>query len=95
MLSGRRPPLDAAKTHVRYTNDSSQDVVVTVEGPNVRIPRQVASRSACPEVLDECQGTGISVETDGGKLIGRVKAQACPDWTLRINENGTLDYAQQ
>ena len=94
MLSGCLLSIDAAKTHVTYTNDSSQDVVVTIEGENVKFPRQVASQSSFPEVLDECQGTAIRVEAKGNEFIGRVKAQACPNWTLTINKDGSLDYVK-
>ncbi len=94
MLSGCLFAYDAAAPYVRYTNESSQDVVVIIEGENVKFPRQVASRSSYPEDLDECQGTGIRVETSGGDVLGRVDAQACPNWTLTITEDGTLDYVE-
>ncbi len=77
-----------------FTNDSSQDVVATIEGLSDEYPRVVSSGSSYPESLGECQGTGIRVETESGELLGRVEAQACPDWTLTINEDGTLDYVE-
>lgn len=93
-LSGCLFAYDAAKTHVHHTNSSSEDVLVIIEGENVKFPRQVASQSSYPEVLDECQGAGIRVEAESGQLIGRVDAQACPDWTLTINDDGSLDYVE-
>lgn len=93
-LSGCLLPLDAAATHVRYRNDSNQNVVVTIEGWGDEFPQLVASQSSYPDTLDECQGTGIRVETETGELLGRIDKQACPDWTLTINEDGTLDYVE-
>ena len=93
-LSGCLLPIDAAKQAVFFTNDSSQDVVVTIEGLGGEYPRVVPSHKSYGSGLDACQGTGIRVETKGGELIGRVDKQACPDWTLTINEDGTLDYVK-
>jgi hypothetical protein len=77
-----------------YVNDSSHDVVVIVEGMNVKFEKLVSSDSSYLVDLSECSGTGIRVETSGGELLGRVKAQACPDWTLTINKDGSLDYVK-
>ena len=93
-VSGCILSVDAAATHVRYTNNSSQDVVVTIEGMNVTLERLVSSDDSYPQSLSECSGTGIRVETKSGELIGRIDKQACPDWTLTINEDGTLDYVE-
>ncbi len=93
-LSGCLFAYDAAKPGMEYTNDSSQDVVVIVEGWSDDFPRVVASQSSYPEVIDECEGTAIRVETEGGALLGRIDKQACPDWTLTINEDGSLDYVK-
>ena len=94
MLSGCLIAIDAAKPHVRYANDTSQDVVVVIEGLGDEFPMSVASKGSYPESIPECVGTGIRVETESGELIGKVEAQACPDWTLTINEDGTLDYVE-
>jgi hypothetical protein len=93
-LSGCLFAYDAAKPGMHFTNDSSQDVVVIVEGLGDEYPRVVSSGSSYPESLGECQGTGIRVETEGGELLGRVIAQACPNWTLTINKDGSLDYVE-
>jgi len=93
-LSGCLLPIDAPKTHVTYTNDSSQDVVVVIEGLGDEFPMSVASKGSYLESIPECVGTGIRVETKSGELIGRVEAQPCPNWTLTINEDGTLDYVE-
>lgn len=93
-LGGCLLPIDAAKPVMHFANDSSQDVVVTIEGRGDEFPQLVASQTSYPNTLDECQGTGIRVETEGGELLGRVDAQACPDWTLTINEDGSLDYVE-
>jgi hypothetical protein len=95
MLSGCLLSIDAAKPVMHFTNDSSQDVVVVVEGLSDEYPRVVASQGSSPFGVSECVGTGIRVETKSGELLGRVKAQACPDWTLTINRDGSLDYAKQ
>lgn len=94
MLSGCLLPLDSAGTSVEYVNDSSQDVVVTIEGLGTEFPIPVASKGSYPESIPECVGTGIRVETEDGELLGRIDKQACPDWTLTINEDGTLDYVE-
>lgn len=93
-LSGCLLSIDAAKPVMHFTNDSSQNVVVIIEGMSDEFPQLVASKSSYPNTLDECQGTGIRVETESGDLLGRVDAQACPDWTLTINEDGSLDYVK-
>ena len=93
-LSGCLLPIDAAKPVMHFANDSSQDVVVTIEGRGDEFPQLVASQTSYPNTLDECQGTGIRVETEGGELIGRVDEQACPDWTLTIKEDGSLEYVE-
>lgn len=94
MLSGCLFAYDATKPVMHFTNASSQDVVVIVEGWSDDFPRVVASPSSYREVIDECAGTAIRVETENGALLGRVDAQACPDWTLTIDEDGTLDYVE-
>jgi hypothetical protein len=93
-LSGCKFPYVAAEPEMHFTNDSGQGVVVIVEGLSDEYPRVVASRSSYPYRLSECMGTGIRVETKGGDLLGRVGEQACPDWTLTINEDGSLDYVK-
>lgn len=94
MLSGCLIAVDAATPYVRYTNDSTQDVVVIIEGLGDEFPMPVASKGSYPESIPECVGTGIRVETETGELIGRVDEQACPNWTLTISEDGTLDYLE-
>ena len=54
----------------------------------------VASKGSYPESIPECVGTGIRVEAKSGELIGRINKQACPNWTLTVNEDGTLDYVK-
>ena len=93
-LSGCLLPIDAAKPEMRVKNESSQDVVVSVEGLSSEFPNIVASQSSYPYGLSECQGTGIRVETESGQLVGRIDKQACPNWTLTVNEDGTLDYVK-
>ena len=94
MLSGCLLSVDAAKPVMHFTNDSSQDVVVVVEGFSSEFPDLVASRDYFTYGLSKCEGTGIRVETVSGEFIGRVKAQVCPNWTLTINEDGSLDYVE-
>jgi len=91
-LSGCLLPLDSSGADMQFWNKSSQDVVVIVEGFSSEFPQLVASQISYPFGLDDCEGTGIRVETKSGELIGRVNKQACPNWTLTINEDGTLDY---
>ena len=93
-VSGCLLPIDAAKPEMRVANKSSHDVVVIVEGLSSEFPNLVASQSSYPYGLSECQGTGIRVENASGEVLGRVKAQACPDWTLTINTDGSLHYAK-
>jgi hypothetical protein len=93
-LSGCLLPIDDAKTYVQYKNNSSQDVVVIIEGFAQEYPQLVTRQSSYPYGLDECGGTGIRVETKSGELIGRVDKQTCPDWTLTVNEDDSLDYVK-
>lgn len=93
-LSGCLLPLDASPPWMNFTNDSSQDVVVIIEGLSDEYPVVVSSGSTHPEFLDICLGTGIRVETTTGEFIGRVEGKACPDWTLTINQDGSLDYLE-
>lgn len=85
---------DAAKPTMQYVNDSSQDVAVIIEGGSSDYPQEVANHSSYLKGIGVCVGTGIRVENDEGELIGRVDEQACPDWTLTINEDGSLDYVE-
>jgi hypothetical protein len=93
-LSGCLLPIDSAAKHVRYTNNSSQDVVVVIEGLSDEFPTPVASKGSYPYGISKCQGTGIRVENASGEVLGRVNAQACPDWTLTINDDGSLVYVR-
>jgi hypothetical protein len=93
-LGGCLLPIDAAVPTMRYVNDSSQDVTVIIEGRSSDFPEEVANHSSYSKGIGVCIGTGIRVETKSGQLVGRVKEQACPNWTLTINEDGTLDYVE-
>ena len=93
-LSGCLLPIDSSGSFVRYANESSQDVVVIIETLTQEYPQLVASQSSYPFGLDDCVGTGIRVETKSGKLIGRIDKQACPNWTLTINKDSSLDYVK-
>lgn len=93
-LSGCLLPIDAAKPTMQYVNDSSQDAIVIIEGRSSDYPQQVANHSSYLEGIGVCVGTGIRVETTSGELIGRIDKQACPNWKLTINEDGTLDYVK-
>jgi hypothetical protein len=93
-LSGCLLPIDAAKPGMSFTNDSSQDVVVIIEGMNVKFERLVLSGSSYPQSLPECSGTGIRVETESGEVLGRIDKQACPNWTLTINKDDSLNYGE-
>lgn len=86
---------DAAKPAVRYRNDTSQDVVIIIEGKGTGFQRLVPSRESFASTISECEGTSIRVETANGELLGRVDSPACPDWELTINADGSLDYVEQ
>jgi len=94
LLSGCLLPIDSSGTYVTYVNDSSRDVVVVIETSAQEYPQLVASQRSYPWGLDDCAGTGIRVETKSGELIGRIDKQACANWTLTINEDGTLGYVK-
>ena len=93
-LSGCVLPIDRARPTVEYENRSDQTVVFTIEGTNSGMHTTVASGHAGDNLVDECVGTGIRVETESGQLVGRIDKQACPNWTLTVNEDGTLDYVK-
>ena len=93
-LNGCLLPIDAPKTHVTYTNDSSQDVTVIIEGRSSDYPQEVANHSSYSEGIGVCVGTSIRVQTKSGQLVGRIDKQACPHWILTVNEDGTLDYVK-
>lgn len=93
-LSGCLFSYDAASTDVKYVNQSRQDVAVIIEGMNDEFPMPVASKSSFREPIDECRGTSIRVESADGSLVGRIDEPGCPNWTLTINEDGSLDYVE-
>ena len=93
-VSGCLLPIDSAVPTMRYVNDSSQDVTVIIEGGSSDYPQEVAKHSSYSKGIGVCVGTGIRVQTKSGQLVGRVKEQACPDWTGTINTDGTLDYVE-
>lgn len=85
---------DAAHPEMKLANDSSQDVVVIVEDASGEYPRALARESRSTLGVSECWGTGIRVETASGDLLGRVDAEVCPNWTLTIRSDGSLDYVE-
>ena len=93
-LGGCLLSVDAAKPTMRFVNDSSQDVTVIIEDGSSDYPQEVAKHSSYTQGIGVCVGTSIRVQTKSGQLVGRVKEQACPDWTLTINEDGTLGYVK-
>jgi hypothetical protein len=93
-LTGCLLPIDAAKPEILYTNQYDENVIVTVEGTDAKFETKVSGGSSYYEYIPGCVGTGIRVETGGGELLGRVRAQACPNWTLTINKDGSLDYVK-
>ena len=72
----------------------AKTVVVTIEGLGTEFPIPVASKGSSPESVQKCVGTSIRVETESGQLVGRIDKQACPNWTLTVNEDGTIDYVK-
>ena len=93
-LSGCLISVDAAKPTMRFVNDSSQDVTVIIENGSSDYPEEVAKHSSYLMGIGVCVGTGIRVQTKSGQLVGSIDKQACPNWTLTVNEDGTLDYVK-
>jgi hypothetical protein len=83
---------DAASPTLWYHNLTDDTVHVLISGAERPFERTVGSGSANGLEIDECLGTGIIVETEDGDVVGRVELPACPDMTLTINEDGSLDY---
>ncbi|GAA3800860.1 hypothetical protein [Cellulomonas soli] len=86
---------DAGYTAVSYENRLDDTVVITLEGAGTPNEVVVGGSSYNELAIDECKGTAIVVKTEDGDLVGRVEKPACPDWRLVVNEDGTLDYAEQ
>ncbi|MGN8247377.1 hypothetical protein ACTHAM_001552 [Cellulomonas soli] len=85
---------DAAVPAVYYENRLDEAVVITLEGERGPYEVAVGSDSSNSLGTDECKGTAIVVKTEDGDLVGRVEEAACPDWTLVVNADGTLDYTE-
>ncbi|MCC2307384.1 hypothetical protein [Cellulomonas chengniuliangii] len=85
---------DAARPAMSLTNNSDEAVTVRIEGATPSREQDVGPREALLYELDACAGTAIVVETQDGDSVGRVQQKACPSWTLTIEEDGTLDYAE-
>ena len=84
--------MDAPKPAVRYENDTEVSVVVRVVGHQGVLDRAVGSHGTTSLGVDECVGEGLVVETEDGRLVGRVPEPACPGWLLSIGEDGSLTY---
>ena len=93
-VSGCLLPIDRAHPTVQFENVLDQTVVFTIEDTGTGIDTAVASGRGGNFPIAECVGTGIRVETESGQLVGRIDKQACPNWTLTVNEDGTLDYIE-
>ncbi|WNM26767.1 hypothetical protein RN607_11250 [Demequina capsici] len=93
-LTGCIVTYDAAKPELLVVNDYSEDVVAVIEGLKSEIDTPVDASRANAMVVDKCMGTAIRVETTSGDILGRVEEQACPGWTLTVNEDGTLTYTE-
>ncbi|GAA3800882.1 hypothetical protein [Cellulomonas soli] len=85
---------DAARPQVTYENRLDQTVLVTLEGAGGPYEVVVGGDSSNSLGTDECLGTAIVVKTEDGDLVGRVEEPACPDWSLVVNDDGTLDYTE-
>lgn len=93
-LAGCLIAVDAAVPMIRFVNDSDRDARFVIEAFGSEGSLLVSAHSSYTSPLDECAGTGLRVETTDGELIGRIHEPACPDWTLTINEDGSLDYTE-
>ena len=85
---------DAAFPTLWYHNKTDETVRVLVSGAEITYELLVPSGRSGTLELRECVGTGLIVETEDGELVGRVNEPACPDMTLTINEDGSLDYIE-
>ncbi|MCC2309169.1 hypothetical protein [Cellulomonas chengniuliangii] len=85
---------DAARPSMTLTNNSDEAVTVSIEGATPSMEQDVGPHEELGYEIDECAGTAIVVETQNGDPVGRVQQKACPSWTLTIEEDGTLDYAE-
>ncbi len=94
LLSGCNFTYDVTPPVVSYENRLDQDVVVSIEGEGSPFERTIKSDASNDLGTKVCLGTAIVVQAGDGELIGRVDEQACPGWTLTINEDGTLDYTE-
>ena len=94
-LSGCLFAHDAAKPMFVFANDYSEPVVVILERGDSEIERLVSSGGSTGVTLTTCYGTGIRVESESGEALGRVDEQACPDWELTINQDGSLTYKEE
>ena len=91
-LSGCLFAYDAAVPTVTFVNHYPKPVVFTVEGGSPESVVHVPSEESGDTYIESCYGTGIRVESESGEALGRVDDQACPDWQLTINADGSLTY---
>ena len=87
---------DSFPPPVKYVNEYAEDVVVYIEYPNGdNTDTLVRAGLGAEQLLDDCQGTGFSVVTTDGVELGHVTQQACPNWQLTIDADGSLTYEER
>ncbi|MGC4175486.1 hypothetical protein [Demequina sp.] len=86
---------DAAVPAARFVNDYDETVVVTYEGTELERESMVPPGDYTIEGMNNCIGTGLSIRTASGELLGKIAEPACPHWELIINEDGSLTYREQ
>jgi hypothetical protein len=85
---------DAADPSMTLTNNLDEAVTVSIEGATRSMEQDVGPHEELGYGLDACAGTAIVVETQDGDPVGRVEQQACPSWTLTIEDDDSLEYAE-
>lgn len=93
-LSGCQLPLTPAPPQAALKNSTIGVLCVAVEGLASDLRYDIQPQQRVLRTVDACLGTSLRVETMGRDLVGTVDGPLWPDWTLTINEDGTITYTE-
>ena len=85
--------IDYPAPELTMTNELDEQVVVVVQTDTGTVDRRVDAGGENSITLNRCIGYAIVVKDEDGVVLGRVDEAACPDKTLTIRADGTLDYS--
>lgn len=91
---GCQLPLNPAPPEVAFVNNTNRVLHVAVEGLESDLVCGIEPQRRDLLTVDACLGTSLKVETTSRELVGMVVGPLCPDWTLMINEDGTIAHTE-